>query len=103
MKKISYNMKKSYIFITLLIVIVLILEVLNIYFSNKVAVDSLHATKLRETIKILDEENSSLRSQILASSSYEVIASRATELGFTTPKRFISLFAPAKLSMNSQR
>lgn len=94
-------MKRTYLFAFTFIIAVSTLEIVNIFFSNKVAVDSVKATNIKNELRILDEKNSALKTQILSLSSYEAISSRASELGFISPKKFITLESPIRIAFNN--
>lgn len=85
-------MKLTKVLIVVLIILTITLEVVNIYLSNKVAVDSLQATQLQKKIDQFEDKNVHLRSELLEYTSYEVISSRAATLGFVEPKDFITLY-----------
>lgn len=77
----------------------LLLQGLNIYLSNRIAVESIQAAKVRNEIAKLSENNQVLSSEILDYTSYEYIASRAGELGFHEEKDIVSLYAPVQVAI----
>ncbi len=87
------------ILLTLLVVAFLLLEGVNIYLSNKVSLESISASKVRNQIAKLQEKNQVLSGEILDYTSYEYIASRAGELGFHEEKDFVSLYAPVQVAI----
>lgn len=70
-----------------------------IYIANTTSADSLHATSLSEKLDKLNEENVNLESKILTFASYQAIASRAAELGYTNTRGFISVYDPARVAL----
>lgn len=91
-------MKKLNVFIIVLIIVTGGLELVNIYFANSIAADSVKASKIRNEIAILDEKNLLLRSKIVEVSSFDMIASRAAQLGFIESNEHISLLAPQEFA-----
>lgn len=92
-------MKKIKVLIISLTVIMLFLELVNIYFLNKITTDSIYASKTQEKIKEYEDKNTALQTEILEYTSYEMISSRAAELGFVEPKEFISLQSPLQVAI----
>ncbi|RJQ26253.1 hypothetical protein C4577_03900 [Candidatus Parcubacteria bacterium] len=93
-------MRKINILIFMLIVISFTLEIANIYLSNKVTSNSIYASKIEQQIKDLDNKNQILKSDILNYTSFEMISSRAAELGFVENKEYITLSSPLDLAIN---
>lgn len=89
--------KKLYIPVILLLLLTIGLEMLSIHLSSKLASDSVAVKKLQESIAKLDEQNYILNSQVLSQTSFEVISSKATALGFIEGSTYITLRQP-KLS-----
>ncbi|MFI5265320.1 MAG: hypothetical protein ACHQT7_01085 [Candidatus Levyibacteriota bacterium] len=93
-------MKLKPIIITLFLA-VLLLEGVNVYLSNKVAGTSIEVARLTQGVQVLDEQNTSLKSELLSFSSLEHIASRAAELGFTDNKdSAIMLSTPLQVAIS---
>lgn len=93
--------KLKSIFVILLILVVL-LEGVQVYLSNRIAGTSIEVAQLQEKIGKLDEKNVSLKSELLTYSSFEHIASRAAELGFIENKnQDISLSAPIPVAFSN--
>jgi cell division protein FtsL len=86
--------KYSKYIIIFLISSVFILELVNIYFTNKVSIDSLKAADLQEKIDNLGEENEMIKTDILKYTSIHVIYEKAKKLGFSEPKEQIIIEAP---------
>lgn len=84
-------MKKIYIISILLLLVLSILEVSYLTYTDALASESVSAEKIRNEIAEIDEENQILKSEILSHSSILAVSSRAAELGFEKPKDFISL------------
>lgn len=96
-------MKKIYSTIGLLCFFVIVLEIINVDISNKVAFESIHVSKLESEIKKYEQKNNILRSRILQYTSYESVASRAAALGFVEPKEYISLYQPLEVAVKNGR
>lgn len=84
-------MKKIYIVATFLLLALGIVEIVYLTHVDALASESINAEKIRSEIANLDEKNQILQSKVLAHSSLLVISSRAAELGFGKPDKFISL------------
>lgn len=91
-------LKKLYIIAILLFVLTVVLELLNIHLSSKLASYSITVRTLQSNIAKLDEENQILNSKVLDQTSFEIIASKAAQLGFVENHSYISLRNPANLS-----
>lgn len=85
--------------LVVLLVVFLMLSVVNIFITNKITLESLSATKTRNEIAKLQEQNAILSSEILGYTSFEVISSKAASLGFHEEKDFISLYAPLQVAI----
>lgn len=85
--------------ITFLFVVVVVLEIGNIYLSNIQAVGSIKAGKLQESISQITEDNGNLATEVMQLSSLEMVASRAADLGFIEAKDTISLYSPQQLAL----
>lgn len=79
-------MKRIKVVIVGLIFLVLLLEGVHVYLSNKISEKSVEVATLREQIQVLDEKTTSLKTELLQFSSFERISSRAAELGFQDSK-----------------
>lgn len=77
---------KIKLILTTLFLTVILLEGINVYLSNRVAGTSIEVSRLTQSVEILDEKNISLKSELLSFSSFDRVASRAAELGFTENK-----------------
>lgn len=84
-------MKKIYIVAAFLLISLGIVEIVYLSHVDALASESINAEKIRNEIADLDEKNQILQSEVLAYSSLLVISSRAAELGFEKPDKFISL------------
>ncbi|OIP58253.1 MAG: hypothetical protein COX79_03060 [Candidatus Levybacteria bacterium CG_4_10_14_0_2_um_filter_36_16] len=82
-----------------LFIVVLILEGINIYLSNKISLDSIKATKITSQIEDLSEKNTLLSSEVIYSLSLDNISSRAAYLGFVEPKEPISFASPLQVAL----
>lgn len=87
--------KITILFLTILAVLT---QGIGIYISNTKSLESLEATKLRVKIDELREENINLQSEVLASSSFSAISSRAGELGYRDTREFVSVYDPLELA-----
>ncbi len=92
-------MKKFHFISIILIIIACILEVTNIFLSNKISIESINAGKLAVQIKDFEQRNLLLKSELLQKTSYENIASKAAELGFEEPKQVLSLDRSPKVTI----
>lgn len=84
-------MKKIYIFASLMLLLIVVLEVIYLTHNSMLASESVRAEEIKAEIAKLDEQNKILKSEVLSRSSLGVVASRAAEMGFEKPKEFISL------------
>ncbi len=91
-------MKKLNIVIILLIISVIGLELFNIFLSNRVSTDSIEASQLQKEIALLTQKNNVLKSKIYSFASFDSVASRAAEFGFTEATDSISLDAPVQVA-----
>lgn len=92
-------MKKINFIILFLVVSIFVLQLVNIYFINKISTDSIYAGVMRDKIKKYDEENMVIQSEILEYTTITKISSKAEELGFIEAKEFISLYAPLEIAV----
>lgn len=93
-------MKIKLLILTLILVTV-VLEGVNIFLSNNAAGTSIEVARLSQELEVLDEHNISLNTDILSYSSYEHVASRAAELGFSQNKNSaIMLSAPLQVALS---
>lgn len=90
---------KKYTLLILLFIIAVFLELYNIYLLNKVTTDSIYAPKIQGKISSYEESNMVLKTEILKYSSINMIASRASDLGFVEPKQYISFYAPLTVAV----
>lgn len=95
-------MRKIYILIVVLAIVSGVLGLINIHLSSKLASDSVEVKKLQTDIAKLEEKNQILKSEILEITSFEVLASRAAELGFVEATEYISLHKDAQLSLRNE-
>lgn len=72
----------------------IILEIINISFMNRIATDSIYIAKIKNEINSYDEQNLSLRADIMKYTSVAYLVGEAKQLGFSEAKEFISLSAP---------
>ena len=73
-------------------------QVISIYLSNTMSLESIEATILRASADELSETNTRLQSELLALSSYNAISSRAGELGYKKTPEFVSLYDPIEVA-----
>lgn len=86
---------------TFMIVMIVLLQCVQVYLSNRIAGTSIEVARLRQDIEALDEKNTSLKTQLLAHSSFTSVASRAAEIGFTeTKNNVILLKAPLPVAVS---
>lgn len=79
-------MKKIKFIIVGLVILVVLLEGIHVYLSNRISEKTIEVATLREQIEVLDEKTISLRTELLQYSSFDRISSRAAELGFQDSK-----------------
>lgn len=92
---------KLKLIITLLIITIFILEGVQVYFSNRIAGTSIEVATLRQKIEALNEKNTDIKTELLSYSSFNSIASRAAELGFSENKNsVITLTAPLPVALS---
>lgn len=92
---------KLKLLITILIVTIILLEGVQVYFSNRIAGTSIEVASLRAKIEALDEKNTSLKTELLTYSSFTWVASRAAELGLSESKNnVIMLKAPLPVAIS---
>ena len=80
--------------VVLLAIVALLTQGTVIFISNTSAADSINATNITLKIQKLSEENINLQSKILTLASYDIIASRAAELGYKNTRDFVSVYTP---------
>lgn len=85
--------------IVFLVIVLIVLQGINIFLENRISLESIKSSKLRKEIAIVQERNELLNSQVVQYSSFDMISSRAAELGFVEAKEAISLFAPVPLAI----
>ena len=91
-------LRQIYLSVVLLAVVALGLELVNIHLSSKLASDSVTVRKIKDNIAKLDEKNQILYSKVLELTSYEMVASKAADLGFEENHSYISLHNQTKFS-----
>ena len=82
-----------------LFLVALVLEIANVFLSNKISSESVSATKLNTRIAKLKEENMLLSSQVLSYTSYEAVEKKAKELGFVDEKNTILMFESPQVAL----
>lgn len=92
-------MRKINLFIIFLIFLVVSLESVSIYLSNKMAADSISVKKLEGEFSSLEQKNQNLKSEFLVLTSFEQVASRAAEVGFIDAKDTITLTSPLPVAV----
>jgi cell division protein FtsL len=91
-------MKKLYSIVLMLGVVALVLEIVNVNLSSKLASDSIKVKNLQQNIASLNEKNALLYSKVLDLTSFDSLASRAAELGFVPSNSYITLSNQVNLS-----
>jgi cell division protein FtsL len=85
-----------------LIALVVLLEGVQVYLSNRIAGTSIEVARLQGEIARIDEKNVSLKSELLSFSSFDHVSSRAAELGFIENKnQDITLKAPIPVALSN--
>lgn len=90
--------KKIVLPIVLLALVALGLELFNIHLAGALASDSVEVKKIQEKIAVLEERNQIIETKILERASFEVVASKAAELGFVKADSYISLHDSVKFA-----
>lgn len=83
-------------------VLVMFLQVANVFLSNTIASGSVEAAMLQSEIEKIDEANAIIKTELLKYSSFTRVASRAAELGFNDTKRFMTVSSPLTVAVSSQ-
>lgn len=92
---------KIKVLIIVLVCAAFFLEGINIFLSNNAAGTSFEVSKLQQDLEVLQEHNTSLKTDLLSYSSYDHISSRAAELGFKDTKNSaIMLSAPLQVALS---
>lgn len=91
-------MNKTNIIIVFLIISTLLLEMVNIFLTNRMATDSIEASQLKKELAVLTQENNVIRAKVYELASYESVASRAAEFGFKEAGGAISLDTPVQVA-----
>lgn len=92
-------MKKINFVVIMLLIVAIALEVINIYLSNKLAADSISVKKLESELSGFEQKNQNLKSDLLALTSFDQIASKAADAGFVEPKEAITLTSPLQIAV----
>lgn len=86
--------KKLIIPVIILMLVTVVLELLSIHLSQKLASNSVTVKKLQDSIASLDEENQILNAKLLEQTSFEEVSKKATAMGFVPSTNYISLSQP---------
>jgi hypothetical protein len=81
--KIIVNKKKSLPITSLLVGLVLILLIIQVVVSNRIAISGNKITQMEQEINNLNQENSFMNEKIASASSLAVIREKSVNLGFT--------------------
>lgn len=92
-------MKKPFIFLGSLFLLILVLSVVQVIVSNRLSTTGTILGKLQDDISQYKKENAILREKVLVTSSLDHIASSAAELGFTQIKTHVFLSAPVPIAL----
>lgn len=92
-------MNKPKSFILLIIFTVVILSVVQVIVSNGLSTTGAELAKLREEHAFYNKQNIVLRQRLLSASSYLIIESKASTLGFVEEKSRIFLSTPLPLAV----
>lgn len=92
--------RKIYLSIIVLSITALVLELVNIHLSGRIASDSVAVKIIQERIGKQAERNQIMQSKVLELTSFENVASRAGELGFKEADSYISLHKSIKVAFN---
>lgn len=92
-------MKKPFLFLGSLFLLILLLSVVQVIVSNRLSTTGMALGKLQDDISQYKKENAILREKVLVASSLDHIASAAAELGFTQTKSYVFLSAPLPIAL----
>ena len=93
-------MKKPILFITLIIFIIVGLSIVQVTVSNSLTTTGIELGKIEEAITTYRKENIKLNEKVLTMSSYDMIASKAADMGFVEEKSHIVITAPLPIAAN---
>lgn len=93
-------MKKSALFLIILVAIVMLLSVIQVVASNRLSTTGIELGAYQDSIKKYKTENAVLMEKLLIASSLNQIASSAAQLGFTEGKSYVFLSTPIPLAVN---
>lgn len=92
------TINKTRIVITALVLVTLVLELVNISLTNRMATDSIEASQLKKELAVVVQENNVIRAKVYELASYDSVASRAAEFGFKEAVDTISLDTPVQVA-----
>lgn len=92
-------MKKPISFITFLTCTIVILSVVQVVVSNRLSTTGTALGNLQDEIQQYKTQNAFLSEKFLSLSSFEYIASKAAELGFTQKTASVVLTYPLPLAV----
>lgn len=92
-------MKKPFLFLGSLFLLILLLSVVQVVVSNRLSTTGTTLGKLQDDISQYKKENAILREKVLIASSLDHIASSAAELGFAQTKTHVFLSTPLPIAL----
>ena len=92
------QVKKTHVIIVILVLSAVMLEMFNIFLTNRMDTDSIIASQLQKEVAIITQENNIVRAKVYELSSYESVASRAAEFGFKESGNILTLDTPIQVA-----
>lgn len=91
-------MKKSVIFISLNIVIIIAFSLIQVVAANSISTTGIELNKIQQQIADLKKYNAELHEQVLAQSSLTYIASKAASMGFDQSVSTVVISSPLPIA-----
>jgi len=92
-------MKKPYLLLTCLFVVLVILSVVRITLVNSISTTGKELVDLEAKINTLKKQNALLQEQYLQAASYTNISLKAKTMGFAQAKSQLNMAAPLPLAL----
>lgn len=87
------------IFISIIIFTILVLSGIQLIVSNALSTDGVELSLIEDKIKYYNKENAILKEKMLSATSFVLLASKASELGFALEKERIYLTDPLPVAV----
>lgn len=92
-------MKKTGLFITSLVLIIIVLSVVQVVVSNRLSTTGIELSSLQNDLKTYKKENSILSEKILIASSFVNIDAIAKDSGFVKNKSVLFVSTPLPIAL----